>query len=82
MFEMYFDHCESIKRVPSHRLLAMIRGESESVLRIFLKLDDEFILRKLKLQWAHNRQFEFHRELISTAVDCYERLLMPAIESS
>ena len=81
-FEMYFDHCESIKRVPSHRLLAMKRGESESVLRIFLKLDDEFILRKLKLQWAHNRQFEFHRELISTAVDCYERLLLPAIESS
>ena len=81
-FEMYFDHCESIKRVPSHRLLAMKRGESESVLRIFLKLDDEFILRKLKLQWAHNRQFEFHRELIATAVDCYERLLLPAIESS
>ncbi len=81
-FEMYFDHCESIKRVPSHRLLAMKRGESESVLRIFLKLDDEFILRKLKLQWAHNRQFEFHRELIAAVVDCYERLLLPAIESS
>ena len=81
-FEMYFDHCESIKRVPSHRLLAMKRGESESVLRIFLKLDDEFILRKLKLQWAHNRQFEFHRELIAAVVDCYERVLLPAIESS
>ena len=81
-FEMYFDHRESIKRVPSHRLLAMKRGESEGVLRICLKLDDEFILRKLKPQWAHNRQFEFHRELIATAVDCYERLLLPAIESS
>ena len=81
-FEMYFDHRESIKRVPSHRLLAMKRGEAEGVLRIGLKLDDEFVLRKLKPQWAHNRQFEFHRELIATAVDCYERLLLPAIESS
>ena len=81
-FEMYFDHRESIKCVPSHRLLAMKRGEAGGLLRIGLKLDDEFVLRKLKPQLAHNRQFEFHRELIATVADCYERLLLPAIESS
>ena len=81
-FTMYFDHRESIKRVPSHRLLAMKRGESEGLLRIGLKLDDKFVLSKLNLQLAHNRRFEFHRELVATVKDCYERLLLPAIESS
>ena len=81
-FTMYFDHRESIKRVPSHRLLAMKRGEAEGLLRIGLKLDDKFVLSKLNLQLAHNRRFEFHRELVATVKDCYERLLLPAIESS
>ena len=81
-FEMYFDHQEAVKRVPSHRFLAMKRGEAEGILRIGLKLDDAFVLRKLTPQLAHNRRFEFHRALSATVKDCYERLLLPAVESS
>ncbi len=81
-FEMYLDHQEPVKRVPSHRLLAMLRGEAEGLLRVGLQLDDEFVLRKLKPQLAHNPQFEFYRDLLKTAEDCYERLLLPAVESS
>ena len=50
-FEMYFDHQEPIKRLPSHRLLAMKRGEAEGILSISLNLDDDNVLRKLKRQW-------------------------------
>jgi len=81
-FEMYFDHQEPVKRVPSHRLLAMKRGEAEGVLRVGLALDDEFVLRKLKQRWVVNPQFLFHRELLETAEDCYRRLLLPATESA
>ncbi|MEE3372025.1 MAG: Tex family protein [Planctomycetota bacterium] len=81
-FAMYFDHQEAAKRVPSHRFLAMKRGETEGILRIGIKLDDAFVLRKLTPQLAHNRQFEFHHALIETVKDCYERLLLPAVESS
>lgn len=81
-FEMYFDHQESVKRVPSHRLLAMKRGESEGLLRMSLRLEDEFVLRKLKSRLLNNRQFEFSRELAATVEDCYHRLLLPAIESA
>jgi uncharacterized protein len=81
-FEMYFDHQEPTKRVPSHRFLAMKRGEAEGILRMGLKLDDAFVLRKLTPQLAHNQQFEFYRALSVTVRDCYERLLLPAIESS
>jgi uncharacterized protein len=81
-FEMYFDHREPVKRVPSHRLLAMKRGEAEGVLRVGLSLDDEFVLRGLKQRWIVNPRFLFHRELLETAEDCYRRLLLPATESA
>ncbi len=81
-FEMYFDFQESLKRTPSHRLLAMKRGEAEGILRVGISLDDDFVLRKLTTRLAHNRQFEFHRELAATVVDSYQRLLLPAVESS
>ena len=81
-FAMYFDHQEPLKRMPSHRLLAMQRGEAEEVLRVSLQLDDELVLRKLKPQWVTNPQFEFHQDLLQTAEDCYQRLLLPATESA
>ncbi|QDU28381.1 hypothetical protein ETAA8_34810 [Anatilimnocola aggregata] len=81
-FEMYFDHREPVKRVPSHRLLAMNRGEAEGLLKVSLQLDDDFVLANIKPELAHNRQFEFYPELLTTVEDCYERLLLPAIEST
>jgi len=80
-FEMYFDHHEPVKRVPSHRLLAMNRGEAEGLLKVSLKLDDEFVLANITPKLAHNPQFEFYRDLQATVTDCYERLLLPAIQS-
>lgn len=80
-FEMYFDHREPVKRVPSHRLLAMNRGAAEGLLKVSLKLDDEFVLAGIKPELVHNPQFEFYRELQLAVEDCYQRLLLPAIES-
>jgi uncharacterized protein len=81
-FATYFDHQERVARVPSHRLLAMKRGESEGVLRVGLKLDDETLLGQLKTRLVHNRAFEFYRDLLQTVDDCYTRLLLPATESA
>lgn len=81
-FEMYFDHGEPVKRIPSHRFLAMKRGETEGLLRVELELDDAFTLRKLKQRLAYNSRFEFHRDLLATVEDCYKRLLHPATESA
>ncbi len=81
-FEMYFDHAETVKRIPSHRLLGMKRGEAEGILRVSVKLDDEYTLRKLRTKLAFNRQFEFHRTLLETVEDTYQRLLLPAMQST
>ena len=81
-FEMYFDHQEPCKRIPSHRFLAMKRGEAEGLLRVGIELNDEYVGRRLKQDLVRNSQFEFHRDLLATVDDCYERLLQPAAESA
>ena len=80
-FEQYLDHREPVKRVPSHRFLAMKRGSDEALLNLSLELDDAAMLRTYEVELSHNPRFEFHQELKTTVKDCYERLLLPATES-
>lgn len=81
-FEMYVDYQEAAAKIPSHRLLAMLRGEAEGVLRVEVQVDKEHAVSQLKQQLLPNRNFEFHAELLGAVADCFDRLLMPATESS
>ena len=81
-FELYFDHREAVGKIPSHRLLAMLRGEAEGLLRIGVAMDDGRAISRMKSQFIHDRQFEFHRDLVGAIGDCYERLLQPATQVS
>lgn len=81
-FETWFDHEERVDRLPSHRFLAMKRGESEGVLRLAIDPDEDFVLPRLESRLIRNAQFEFVDQLRDTTVDCYRRLLRPAAEST
>ena len=81
-FKHYFDHKEAVRKIPSHRFLAMLRGEAEGLLRIGIAMDDGRAISRMKSQFIHDGQFEFHRDLVLAIDDCYERLLQPATESS
>lgn len=81
-FEMYVDHQESVARLPSHRFLAMKRGEAEGILRVGVELDKERSVGQIQSHFVKNPQFEFYRDLLSTVEDCFDRLLMPATEST
>ncbi len=81
-FEMYHEFREPAAKIPSHRLLAMLRGETEGMLRIGIEVDKEQTVSQLKQQLVTNRQFEFYGELLNTVEDCCERLLMPATETT
>ncbi|HUS39073.1 MAG TPA: Tex family protein [Pirellulales bacterium] len=81
-FELYVDHQEPVARIPSHRLLAMLRGASEGILRVGLQLDESQVVSGLRRQLVHNRQFEFYNELATTVEESYQRLLLPATEST
>ncbi len=74
----YFDFSESLRRCPSHRLLAMLRGKDEAFLRITIEPDEQKALDIL------NRQFVKGRTAASNQVeeavkDGYKRLLCPSI---
>ena len=81
-FKLYFDYSESLRRIPSHRFLAMKRGEAEGILRVGIRLDDERVQRDLRYLLLSNPRFEFHRELQDTVDDCYQRLVFPTVESA
>jgi uncharacterized protein len=81
-FEQYFDRREAVQRVPGHRVLAMLRGVSEGLLRVHIELEGDRELNELKRQLVPNRSFEFAGELIGCVEDCFARLLMPATEST
>ncbi|HKJ29618.1 MAG TPA: Tex family protein, partial [Desulfuromonadales bacterium] len=78
-FEMYYDFSEPLQQIPSHRMLAMRRGEKEDILRLRIEAPEEEILGRLCVLFvpAESRFTELLREII---VDAYKRLLTPSIE--
>ena len=76
----YFDWEEPLKYCPSHRLLAMRRGEHEGFLRISLAPDEEHIMDRLIRHFVHSKNT--CGEQVEQAVkDSYKRLLAPSIET-
>jgi len=78
-FKMYYDYCEPMKSVASHRMLAMRRGEKEAVLRLLLLAPEQEILGRLQLRLV-KRESIFRATLEAVAADAYKRLIAPSIE--
>ncbi len=74
----YFEYNESLNRVPSHRLLAVLRGVSEGVLKFHIDPDKEDGLHIIKRYYSRGK----HQLLIDNAIeDSYKRLLHPSLET-
>ena len=76
-FHDYFDWQESVAKVPSHRLLAMLRGEQEKILSISIKPPDELVLPVLVRHFVKNGVGD---QVEQAVVDSYKRLLGPSLE--
>ena len=78
-FLMYEDYTEPIKHLPSHRILAINRGESKDILKVKLISDidkDIAIITKFIL-----KQNSPYKEFLTNAIiDAYNRLIFPALE--
>ena len=81
-FEQWIDHNEPVSRIPSHRFLAMKRGEADGVLKLSVDVEEDYVLPKLEQKLIKNPNFAFADALKDTVKDCYKRLLMPASESA
>lgn len=78
VYAMYYDYHEPVSRIPSHRILAINRGEQEEILKVGLELDPEAILNRLNRSYA--RPGEAGAQIQTAVADCWQRLLAPAIE--
>jgi protein Tex len=76
----YFDFNEQLKRCPSHRYLAMRRGEEEGFLRISIEPDEEKAIQLIEEQFikSDNSSGAYVKKAVS---DSYKRLLGPSIET-
>lgn len=79
-YKDYFEFSEPLRRCPSHRLLAMRRGEEEGFLKISIGADEENALTILDKQFVKSRS-ESSRQVFEAVSDCYKRLLGPSIET-
>lgn len=76
----YYEWQESVARISSHRLLAIMRGEDEGFLRVSIAVDTEEATAQLNRRLV--KRFSPSREYMETAVaDGYKRLLAPSIEN-
>lgn len=80
VYEGYYDFHESLKTVPSHRVLAINRGEKEEILRASVVIEDEILLNFLYSQVITKHSSPACKFVSRALVDSYERLLFPAIE--
>jgi protein Tex len=79
-YKDYFDWSESLAQAPSHRILALFRGENEGILNLNLAGPDQDVLDKLDRRFIKGNN-ACARQVTQAIQDGYKRLLMPAMEN-
>ncbi len=80
-YEQYFEYSESLRRIPSHRLLAIFRGEKESFLRVKVTIDNEHCLKSMERFYIQQPHTEAAEQIQLSIADALKRLLLPSIEN-
>lgn len=78
-YEMYYDYSEVVSRIPSHRILAINRGEKEEVLKVKIDKNEEKILQTIEREVIKG-QTQFTQMLKNTILDSFKRLIEPSID--
>jgi uncharacterized protein len=79
-FKDYFNYEEPLSKCPSHRVLAMFRGEKEGFLKLAIEPDEAISIQKIGYQFIKRNNDSSHQ--ITLAIkDGYKRLLAPSIET-
>lgn len=76
----YFDAATPVRSVSSHRLLAMLRGEEEGILKVSVEVDAEQIIERIRRRFIRPGSTT-RTWLEAAAADAFRRLIRPSIES-
>lgn len=80
-FEQYYDFKEKASKIPSHRYLAIRRGEKENVLQFNIQVDAEPGIHEIQRISGLKKESPFANHLEQAIQDAYKRLIAPTIET-
>lgn len=78
-YEMYYDYNETVAKIPSHRILAINRGEKEEFLKVKIEKPEEKILNTIERNVIKGKT-QFEEMLKNTILDSFKRLIEPSID--
>ena len=79
-YAIYFKASESLAKAPSHRVLAMLRGEEEGFLRLYIAPDEERALKMMEHYYLREDN-DCSKQVSMAIADSYKRLLQPQMET-
>ena len=78
IYQMYSEYSESIRKIPSHRVLAIDRGEREEALKVNVEADHEHCVQLVERELVRKNS-PFAKELQAVCADSFERLIFPSL---
>ena len=79
-YEMYYEFSEKVNRIPSHRILAINRGEKEEFLKVKVEKPRDKILDLIKKDIIKNEKSQYSELLSNCIGDSFSRLIEPSID--
>lgn len=80
VYEMYYDHTETVKKMPDHRILAVNRGEKEDFLKVSIAVPEAVVLAQMEKELITTETDLRNETLRSVVADTWKRLLQPSLE--
>lgn len=79
-YDMYYDFSEKVNRIPSHRILAINRGEKEEFLKVKIDKPQEKILANIEKDIIKDEHSQYAELLKNCISDSFSRLIEPSID--
>ena len=79
-YDMYSDFSESLRTIPSHRILAINRGEKEDCIKVKIEKPEDKILSYIEQDIIKDKNSQYASILVETIQDAYTRLIEPSID--
>ena len=80
VYAQYYDYSEAVKKIPSHRVLAIHRGEKEDFLKVSIIVDKDLVLNHLYSQIIVAGNSPAKQYVENALIDGYDRLIAPSVE--
>lgn len=79
VYRNYYDYSEPVEKIPSHRILAILRGENEEMLKVRIDCSDATCLNAVYSEFVKEKSI-FTDIVKNACADSWQRLLQPSIE--